>query len=73
MSPAVLPSGDWHSPSALLTQSCDDSLHFWANGLDYETDGKNESELIGHCQPVVAIRKDLGLEMPLQVDRPGVI
>lgn len=38
-----------------------DTQHFWPGGLNYESEGKNESDLIAHCRMVVAIRKDLGL------------
>lgn len=38
-----------------------DTQHFWPGGLNYESEGKNESDLIAHCEMVVAIRKDLGL------------
>jgi hypothetical protein len=38
-----------------------DSAHFWPYGLNYESEGKTEADLIGHCRMVMAIRKDLGL------------
>jgi len=38
-----------------------DTQHFWPGGLNYESEGKKESDLIAHCRMVVAIRKDLGL------------
>lgn len=38
-----------------------DSQHFWPGGLNYESEGQSEADLIAHCQMVVAIRKDLGL------------
>ncbi len=48
-------------PNRLADTIGADSQHFWPYGLNYESEGKNESDLIGHCQMVVAIRKDLGL------------
>jgi hypothetical protein len=39
-----------------------DRSHFWPYGLNYESEGKTEADLIGHCQMVTAIRKDLGLK-----------
>jgi hypothetical protein len=38
-----------------------DSQHFWPYGLNYESEGQHETDLIGHCEMVVAIRKDLGM------------
>jgi hypothetical protein len=38
-----------------------DTQHFWPYGLNYESEGQHDSDLIGHCQMVVAIRKDLGM------------
>lgn len=38
-----------------------DNQHFWPGGLNYESEGQSEADLIAHCQMVVAIRKDLGL------------
>jgi hypothetical protein len=37
-----------------------DGTHFWPLGLNYETEYKSEADAVGHCQMVVAIRKDLG-------------
>jgi hypothetical protein len=38
-----------------------DNQHFWPGGLNYESEGKSEADLIAHCRMVVAIRKDLAL------------
>lgn len=38
-----------------------DSQHFWPYGLNYESEGQTEADLINHCKMVMAIRKDLGL------------
>jgi hypothetical protein len=38
-----------------------DTQHFWPFGLNYESEGQRESDLIAHCEMVMAIRKDLGL------------
>jgi hypothetical protein len=39
-----------------------DSAHFWPYGLNYESEGKTDADLIGHCRMVMAIRMDLGLK-----------
>jgi hypothetical protein len=39
-----------------------DNSHFWPYGLNYESEGKTEADLVGHCKMVMAIRKDLGLK-----------
>ena len=39
-----------------------DSMHFWPYGLNYETEATGTDILIDHCEIVVAIRKDLGLQ-----------
>jgi hypothetical protein len=38
-----------------------DASHFWPFGLNYESEGKTEADLISHCKMVTALRKDLGL------------
>jgi hypothetical protein len=38
-----------------------DSQHFWPYGINYQSEVKSESDLIFHCQMVMAIHKDLGL------------
>jgi hypothetical protein len=38
-----------------------DNQHFWPYGLNYESEGQHDSDLVGHCQMVMAIRKDLGM------------
>lgn len=38
-----------------------DNNHFWPFGLNYESEGKTEADLISHCKMVTALRKDLGL------------
>ena len=53
--------------NATLTKPLDtaihaDSMHFWPYGLNYESEATGTDILIGHCQIVVAIRKDLGLQ-----------
>jgi len=49
-------------PNRLADTIGADTQHFWPYGLNYESEGQKESDLIGHCQMVVAIRKDLGLQ-----------
>jgi hypothetical protein len=39
-----------------------DRIHFWPYGLNYESEGKAEADLIAHCRMVMAIRRDLGLK-----------
>jgi hypothetical protein len=39
-----------------------DGMHFWPYGLNYESEATGTDILIGHCQIVVAIRKDLSLQ-----------
>jgi hypothetical protein len=39
-----------------------DSMHFWPYGLNYETEATGTDTLVDHCQMVVAIRNDLGLQ-----------
>jgi len=53
--------------NATLTKPLDtaihaDSMHFWPYGLNYETEATGTDILVDHCQMVVAIRKDLGLQ-----------
>jgi hypothetical protein len=38
-----------------------DGMHFWPYGLNYETEATGTDILVGHCQIVTAMRKDLGL------------
>jgi hypothetical protein len=49
-------------PNRLADTIGADTQHFWPYGLNYESEGQNESDLIAHCQMVMAIRKDLGLQ-----------
>jgi hypothetical protein len=39
-----------------------DGMHFWPYGLNYESEATGLDILIGHCEMVVALRKDLGLQ-----------
>lgn len=39
-----------------------DTQHFWPYGLNYESEGAKEVDLINHCSMVMAIREDLGLK-----------
>jgi len=39
-----------------------DGMHFWPYGLNYDYEATGTDILIDHCQMVVAIRKDLGLQ-----------
>jgi hypothetical protein len=39
-----------------------DRSHFWPYGLNYESEGKTEADLVAHCRMVMAIRRDLGLK-----------
>jgi stress-induced morphogen len=53
--------------NAALAQPLDtaihaDSMHFWPYGLNYESEATGTDILIGHCEIVVAMRKDLGLQ-----------
>jgi hypothetical protein len=48
-------------PNRLADTVGADSQHFWPYGLNYESEGKTEADLVGHCQMVAAIRKDLGM------------
>lgn len=48
-------------PNRLADTIGADTQHFWPYGLNYESEGQNESDLIAHCQMVVAMRKDLGM------------
>jgi len=38
-----------------------DTQHFWPYGINQQSEVKSEADLIAHCQMVVAIRMDLGL------------
>jgi len=40
-----------------------DTMHFWPYGLNYETEATGTDILVDHCEMVVAIRKDLGLQL----------
>jgi hypothetical protein len=40
-----------------------DTQHFWPYGLNYTSEVKSEADVIDHCKMVVAIRKDLGLQL----------
>jgi stress-induced morphogen len=46
----------------LYTELHADSMHFWPYGLNYDTEATGADILVDHCQMVVAIRKDLGLQ-----------
>jgi stress-induced morphogen len=46
----------------LYTDVHADTQHFWPYGLNQQSEAKSEADLISHCQMVVAIRKDLGLQ-----------
>ena len=39
-----------------------DRQHFWPYGLNYASELKSEADVIGHCQMVVALREDLGVQ-----------
>jgi len=48
----------------LYTELHADTQHFWPYGINQQSEVKSEtdwSNIIGHCQMVMAIRKDLGL------------
>jgi hypothetical protein len=49
-------------PNRLADDIGADKSHFWPYGLNYESEGKNDADLIAHCQMVTAIRKDLELD-----------
>jgi hypothetical protein len=38
-----------------------DAQHFWPYGLNYASEVKSDADLVGHCEMVVALRRDLGL------------
>ena len=38
-----------------------DSQHFWPYGINYQSEVTSEAVLVYHCEMVMAIRKDLGL------------
>ncbi|MET8981482.1 hypothetical protein ABZX85_38390 [Streptomyces sp. NPDC004539] len=38
-----------------------DAWHFWPGGLNYESEGRTETDLINHITLVVALRKDMGI------------
>lgn len=46
----------------LYTEVHADTQHFWPYGLNQQSEGKTESDLLNHMRMVVAIRADLGLE-----------
>jgi len=48
-------------PNRLADTIGADTQHFWPYGLNYESEGQNQADLLGHCQMVMAIRKDLGM------------
>ena len=48
-------------PNRLADTIGADTQHFWPYGLNYESEGQTQADLLGHCQMVMAIRKDLGM------------
>ena len=38
-----------------------DTQHFWPYGLNYESEGSTEHDLISHCLMVEALRADMGV------------